>query len=514
MQIPRHSFQAVSALSIITGLAAAGSLPAQVTPIANNPPAPASNAVTTAAAPLPGRGGGRRGFAGGNQTADRQHMFEVLHITLPANLPPDAEDPNRPPNTKPIPGSVNWDDGVRGHTVVRSEWGTWANYDLSKADPYPLPDPLKLNDGQMVKDEATWWQKRRLEILRDFHTEIYGNIPESTPKVTWTVAGITTNADAKTITKKVVGHVDNSSCTNITVNIGLTVTTPSEAAGPVPVIFRFGGGGFGGGGFAGGGGGGGANDPTRQILQRGWGYGFYDNNSVQPGGGAGLRSGIIGLMNKGEFRKPDDWGALMAWAWGFDRCLDYMETDRNVDARKVGLAGHSFLGKATIVAMAFDQRLAIAYPSCAGESGTKLHRHILGESVENTCSQGEYYEMAGNFLKYAGHCDQVPVDSHELIALCAPRPVFVTGGTEDLWSDPVGEFKACVAAGPVYRLLGKRDLGTTEMPAPDIALLDGDVAFREHTGGHTDAPDWPAFLKFADKYFTGSSAAKQGAVPK
>jgi hypothetical protein len=115
--------------------------------------------------------------------------------------------------------------------------------------------------------------------------------------------------------------------------------------------------------------------------------------------------------------------------------------------------------------------------------------------------------MAGNFLKYAGHWDQLPVDQHELIALVAPRPVFVGAGTQDLWSDPIGQFTACVDAGPVYRLLGRKDLGTAEVPAPDVALISGDIGFRLHAGGHTELPDWPAFLEFADKYFAGTVRA-------
>jgi hypothetical protein len=206
-------------------------------------------------------------------------------------------------------------------------------------------------------------------------------------------------------------------------------------------------------------------------------------------------------MNHGHDRKPDDWGALAAWSWGLSRALDYFATDKDVDAKHMAIEGHSRWGKTALLAAALDPRWAALYCSCSGEGGAKLHRHDMGESVDNVCAPGEYHWMAGNFLKYGGHWTDLPVDQHELIALVAPRPVFITGGTQDLWSDPIGEFKACVGAGPVYRLLGKQDLGTTNMPAPDEALIAGDLAFREHAGGHTDLPDWPTFLKFADKYF-------------
>ncbi len=175
-----------------------------------------------------------------------------------------------------------------------------------------------------------------------------------------------------------------------------------------------------------------------------------------------------------------------------------------VDAKQVGLEGHSRYGKATLVAMAYEPRLAVAYVSSSGEGGAKLHRRNWGEIVENVAGAGEYHWMAGNFLKYAGPLtwNDLPVDSHELIALCAPRPVFIgSGATEgDGWVDARGMFMAAAAAGPVYRLLGKKDLGTNEFPPIETSLIDGDVAFRQHSGGHTPGPNWPTFLTFASRY--------------
>jgi hypothetical protein len=237
------------------------------------------------------------------------------------------------------------------------------------------------------------------------------------------------------------------------------------------------------------------------VIGHGWGYALVNTYAIQADSGGGLGVGIIGLVNGGSPRKPDDWGALAAWSWGLSRSIDYFETDKDVDAKRLGIEGHSRWGKEALLAAALDPRWAIAFSSCSGECGAKLHRHDLGESVDNVCGPSEYHWMAGNFLKYAGHWEQLPVDQHELIALVAPRPVFITGGTQDLWSDPVGEFKACVAAGPVYVLLGKKDLGTTDLPAPDAALVAGELGFRLHAGGHTDLLDWPTFLKFADRYF-------------
>jgi hypothetical protein len=235
---------------------------------------------------------------------------------------------------------------------------------------------------------------------------------------------------------------------------------------------------------------------------------------VQGDCGAALTTGIIGLVNKGQPRKLDDWGALSAWAWGASRVLDYLETDAAVDAKRVGVFGHSRSGKAALVAQAFDERFAIGYISSSGQGGAKLHRRKYGETIENVANTF-YHWMAGNYLKYTGRWDTMPVDSHELIALCAPRPVFLSGGAgpgplnpdgtvpvNDAWVDPRGSFLAAVGAEPVYKLLGKKGLGTTEYPAIDAAILDGDIGFRQHTGGHTPGPTWQTFLTFAERYFT------------
>lgn len=207
----------------------------------------------------------------------------------------------------------------------------------------------------------------------------------------------------------------------------------------------------------------------------------------------------------GQSRKPDDWGALRAWAWGASRALDYFETDPAVDATKVAVEGHSRYGKATLVAMAYDQRFANAYVSSSGAGGASIWRRDWGEIVENVAGSGEYHWMAGNFLKYAGPLgwDDLPTDAHELVALCAPRPVFISGGSVngDAWVDAKGMFLAAAGAGPVYTLLGKKDMGTTKFPAIETSLMDGEVAFRQHSGGHTPGPNWPHFLDFAARYF-------------
>jgi hypothetical protein len=253
-------------------------------------------------------------------------------------------------------------------------------------------------------------------------------------------------------------------------------------------------------------GGPGNQGPTwqQQVLARGWGYALLFPTSFQADNGAGLTDGIIGLMNKGQQRKPDDWGTLRAWSWGASRALDYFETDKSVDAKQVGLEGHSRFGKTALVAMAYDPRFAVAFISSSGTGGAKLYRHVFGEQLENLAASGEYHWMAGNFLKYAGPLTpgDLPVDAHELIDLCAPRPVFISGGAlkGDGWADSTGMFLAAAAAGPVYRLLGKKDLGTTTLPPIETPLIASEVAFRQHSGGHTPGPNWPVFLDFASRY--------------
>jgi hypothetical protein len=249
-----------------------------------------------------------------------------------------------------------------------------------------------------------------------------------------------------------------------------------------------------------------AKEPSwkQQLLAKGWGYAILHPTTIQADNAAGLTEGIIGLVNKGQPRQPDDWGAIRAWAWGGSRAMDYFETDKSVDAKQVGIEGHSRFGKTALVAMAYDPRFAIAYVSSSGAGGAQLYRRNWGERLENVAAAGEYHWMAGNFLKYAGPLtpNDLPVDSHELIALCAPRPVFISGGATqgDGWADAQGMFMAAAAASPVYELLGKKGLGTTTFPPIGTPLIDGDIAFRQHHGGHTPAPNWPTFITFASRY--------------
>jgi hypothetical protein len=404
-----------------------------------------------------------------------------------------------------------------------------ANYDEALANPFPiLPEVLTLKNGRKVTTADVWWKQRRPEIIEDFEREVVGRIPRNVPRVTWRVVSTARGmlGNQAVYGRQLRGHVDNSSYPAINVDVQMTLVTPANATRPVPVMIMFGSGALPAalGGPAGRGGppaaapGGGDLPPTEQLIAAGWGFASLSPTSVQADNGAGLTRGIIGLVNKGQPRKPEDWGSLRAWAWGASRALDYLETDRTVDATRVGIEGVSRYGKAALVAMAFDTRFAVVLVGSSGEGGAKLHRRNWGEQVENLTAANEYHWMAGNFMKYGAadadfgsrNAGDIPVDAHQLIALCAPRLTFISYGVPERgdahWLDHQGSFMAAIAAGPVFRLLGARDLGrsddyrTEKMPGVSVGLLDGHLAWRQHDGGHTDGPNWKHFIPWANRF--------------
>ncbi|GAB4035928.1 acetylxylan esterase [Spirosoma gilvum] len=420
---------------------------------------------------------------------DWQKTMDKLSLKLPT-LPPPADDPKRPQHVKPKEGTSNWYDEA-GNTHVRSGWGNWSNYDEAKANDYTLPDPLKLKNGKPVKDANAWWKQRRPEILNDYLTEIYGKTPANTPRVTFASTGTdSTVLGGKATKRTLIGQIDNSRFPSATPSIPVLRYYPVKASGPVPMMVIVWG-----------------SFPTpmatvEKLIDAGWAVAIVNTGAIQLDSGAGLHEGIIGLMNQGNERKPDEWGVLAAWSWGLSRVLDYFETDKTINPKQIGIQGHSRWGKTALLAGALDQRWAIVFASCSGSLGASLEKRNWGETIDNVAGSGEYHWMAGNFVKYGGNWAAMPVDAHELIALVAPRPIFITGGTKDTWADPKGEFLACVGASPVYELLGKKGVGTTEMPAPDVALINGEIGFRNHEGGHVDSLDWPVFLEFAKRQFT------------
>jgi RNA polymerase sigma factor (sigma-70 family) len=386
-----------------------------------------------------------------------------------------------------------------------------AAFDEAAANPFRnMPDPLTMNDGTRVL-AASQWPARRAEILEDFQREVYGHIPVSVPPVTWEIASTSRGAVAgiSTITRSLIGHVDNSAYPGVTVNIQASFTVPANASAPAPLMLEIGG----------------MNMPrparagavpwTQQAITRGWGYASISPASIQPDN-VNLNSGIIGLTRRGQPRQPDDWGLLRAVGWGVSRFIDFLQAhpDSNVDPQRVGVAGLAIFGKAAIVAQAFDPRIAVGFIGSSGEGGVKLHRRVYGELLENIAGRDHHQWMAGNVIKYAAADPlqtpaDLPVDSHELLALCAPRPVFLSCGTlaggEANWVDPRGNFLAGVLAGPVYRLLGKRDFGLSgdylSVPMPPVnTLVGGELAWRQHSGGVDLTPNWPAFFDWVEPF--------------
>jgi hypothetical protein len=399
-----------------------------------------------------------------------------------------------------------------------------ANYDEANANPHPnIPPLMVMADGTPVKTAAQW-KKRRAEIRKLFDDNVYGRYPAHIPKVGWYVDGVETMdvQGVPAIVKHVTGHVDNSADPAITVDIKLDVVTPAATRGhKVPVII----------------GGGSVHprmarpapppgaavhmlsapkdvpDSAKLLLDKGWGFVTVNNNEVQADNGAGLDKGIIGLVNKGQPRSLNDWGVLRAWAWSDSKALDYLQTDPDVNGKEVGVMGHSRGGKAALVAMVDDPRFAIGFISSSGAGGADLYRRNYGESTANIAAPNEFHWFAGNFLRYAaaGHsADEMPVDSHEFIALAAPRPIFIGGGAlitdpqyapGDAWQDAQGMFIAAVAASPAWEIQGRKGIGTSTFPPMGTLIDTGDVAFRQHQYGHTPAPNWPYFIEFASKYF-------------
>ncbi len=437
-----------------------------------------------------------------------------------------------------------------------------ANYDESLANPYPnLPDALTFPDGRKVTTPAAWWTLRRPQIVADFEHDVYGSIPTNTPSVHWTVVATDheTLGGTPVLARQLIGHVDNAAFPQITVNLRITLVTPANVTHPVPVLILFGRSAFP------------ApvdlsadeldrvnaaeksrlvkEDPSLQqvfdshqawqpfkavpfafpqfnadgdppseweLVAAGWGFASLDPTSIQADNGEGLTRGIIGLVNHGQPRTPEQWGALRAWGWGASRAFDYLASLPEVDAKHVGIEGVSRYGKAALVTMAFDQRFAMVLVGSSGKGGATLLRRNYGEAVESLTG-GEYYWFAGNFLRYGasagksgpGNASQLPVDSHELIALCAPRLTFISYGIPEKgdahWLDHQGSYMATVAAQPVFELLGVHGLGvstdahTAQMPPVNHGLLNGQLAWRQDDGGHTDAPNMKFFIQWVDQ---------------
>ena len=396
-----------------------------------------------------------------------------------------------------------------------------ANYDESKVGTYTLPDPLVFNDGKPVRN-ASDWQKRRRELLELFASNVYGHSPKPPRDIRYKVFDLDKNAlNGKAVRKQITIYFspkDDGPREDVLLYI------PVNAQKPVPVILSLN---FSGNQAV-------INDPgvklgtiwtrdkqerqpateesrghdrnfdVNKVLSHGYAFATIYYQDIEPDFNGGYLFGMRSLFAKARQTEPapDDWGAIGAWSYGLSRAMDYLEKDKDVDARRVAIMGHSRLGKTVLWAGALDERFAMVLSSCSGEGGASLARRNYGETIK-TLTDAFGYQFAANYKKYADDPDKLPVDTHELIALIAPRPVYITGAEDDRWADPKGEFLACVAAGPVYKLLGKNDLGTDQMPALNTPIMHT-IGYHYRSGKHEVTEfDWDQFLAFADMHLRG-----------
>lgn len=396
-------------------------------------------------------------------------------------------------------------------------WPIPVNYDEAQVGAYTLPDPLTLAGGKPVRDAATWYKQRRPEILRLFEENMQGRSPARPKVLRFDVFDKGTPAfDGKALRRQVTvlftgreagpkmdlalylpagakGKVPVLLCINFEPN-STTINDPGLKRGemwdrqgqrvPAPAAGPHG-----------------ALDVER-ILAHGFGVASVYYGDIEPDFNGGMKLGVRGAFLKPGQDKPaaDEWGAIGAWAWGLSRALDYLETDKGVDAKRVALLGLSRLGKTVLWAGATDPRFAVVIESCSGEGGAALSRRNYGETVKHLNRVFPYW-FSENYLKYGDRVGQLPVDANLLLALIAPRPLLVQSGDQDRWADPKGEFLAAVAAGPIYRLLGKQDLGTDQWPAAGEPILHT-LGYTMHSGGHGILPaDWDVYLQFLDMHF-------------
>ncbi|MGH7574943.1 MAG: acetylxylan esterase [Longimicrobiales bacterium] len=393
--------------------------------------------------------------------------------------------------------------------------GIPVNYNESLVGAYTLPDPLVMASGATVRDEGTWFDQRRPEILRFFEENQFGRAPGKPAEPTFDVFDAGTPAlDGRATRRQVTLYFDRA---RTGPSMDVLLYLPAEATGPVPVFLNVS--------FS-------ANSsvvedpgvepgvvwsreerakvPARAgrnfgrldvmpFLEAGIGVATVYYAALDPDFLDGAELGIRGAdLERGRTGPaPDEWGAIAAWSWGLSRVMDYFETDDDVDEDRVVLFGASRVGKTVLWTAARDLRFAGVIASASGEGGAALSRRAYGETIAHLTAPTRYpYQFAGNYAGFGDRVQQFPVDAHMLLALIAPRPVLLQTGTEDRWSDPRGEFEAAVAAGPVFELLGARGLETTTMPGPGQPILHT-LGYLLHDGGHGPAPsDWPIFLEF------------------
>lgn len=439
------------------------------------------------------------------QVTDGVHNYHVWRQYFATLAPALFQPMARPAGTTGNADNVQYlgSRDPHGNPVrLAKKTGHVSNYDEAKVPAYSLPDPLKMADGRPVTTEEEW-NVRRAEILAFYEEQIYGRVPENVPTVSWKVDERDEGARGTTaITKKIEGTV-GSAIDGGGPKLRVTLHVPKGAKGQVPVMLNLS---FFSGEFPrrrrGDSDGPPPFDPIAEVLAQGWAFAQIGYNDIQPDRPNQFEQGVIGLTLREDQTKPaaDQWGTISAWSWGASRVIDYLETDDAIDRNRIAITGASRLGKTVLWAAAKDERISSVFSVVPGAMGAALIRRDWGETLDDMV-QNFHWQFAGNLQRWVGKWNELPVDQHMLIALIAPRPVYVNGGIGDQWSDPKGEFLSMVATGPVYRLLGAQDLGTSELPELDHPIASGRLGFHYHSQGHRAVPeDWKQFLEFANRH--------------
>ena len=396
--------------------------------------------------------------------------------------------------------------------------GIPVNYDETQTGDYKLPDPLLLQNGESVSTVECWFKKRRPEIMRFYETEQFGKCPERIPRDVHVFDSGTPVFDGKAVRKQVTLYFTGDTSAH---KADLLLYLPANSQKPAPVFLMIN---FFPNSLT-------INDPGIKVgtmwnregkkvsASEGRSWGWFDvekfisqgigvaaiyYGDIEPDFAEGIQHGIRGFYLKDgqTVPAPDEWGAISAWAWGLSYAMDYLETDPQVDAKKVALHGVSRLGKTVLWAGARDERFGMVIAGCSGEGGAALSMRNYGETIQHMIAPSRYfYQFCGNRAKYGDNPNTSPIDAHMLISLIAPRPLLLQTGDTDGWSDPKGEFLAAVAAAPVYQLLGKTALQTDVMPAAGTPILN-DLGYFMHAGGHGTMPgDFDIYLEFMKKHF-------------